>query len=155
MLDDSSRIMKIENMKRILLLIAMSATLLFAGCGNDDAPNVVDPDLVGVWKATTFIVSECENEEDNTSIMNWVCTSFDCLQFAFDEDSRYIGTSIDDSRVRESGGTYSAENGILSIAIVSSTTTTRLVGSYAIDNDILTYDYESNGCNVHIVMKKS
>ena len=126
----------------LVILIAISS------CGSDDPENVVDPALVGVWKAVSLVYSNCEIEEQNSSLTNMVCTTFECIEFTFDDESKYISKTIFDSVVRSVDGTYSASEGRLTITTGTDTNT----GAYSIVNDQLIYTYEANDCDVELTM---
>ncbi len=136
-----------------LLALVMCILVALASCGgSDDTPVfVVDPDLVGVWKANTFIASNCEDEANNQSDTNLVCTSFECIEFTFEDDSDYIGRNIVDSVPTISEGTWSAENGTLTIDVPG---VIPLTGTYTVSNSVLTFNYNLNGCDIQLVMDK-
>lgn len=138
-------------MKKVYVF-ALMALIVISSCGSDDSPevNVVDPALVGVWKAVSIISSNCENEELNSSETNMVCTSFECIQFTFDAESIYIGKTIFDSKSFLVDGTYSASEGILTITSGNEV----LTGNYTVANNQLVYTYEANNCDVELTMNK-
>ena len=129
------------------------ALVAISSCSSDDLPevNLVDPELVGVWKAVSLVISNCENEENNSSETNLVCTTFDCIQYTFDDESAFIGKTIVDDRVSFIDGTYSASEGTLTIRFDANTITS---GTYAISNNQLVYTYEANGCDIEFTMNK-
>jgi Lipocalin-like domain len=138
-------------MKKVYVF-AILVLMAFSGCGSDDSPevNVVDPELVGVWKATSLISSNCENEEQNSIETNMVCVSSDCIEFSFDDNSNFSGRVFFNDVGSNSVGTYSADGGILKI--VSGTEI--LEGAYSISNGQLTFKYEANGCDIELIMNK-
>ena len=139
-------------MRRLCALVVLIAMLILGSCGGDDSPTyVVDPELVGVWKATSFIVSNCDDEENNEANTNLVCTSFNCIQFTFEDDSDYLGMLIEEDFRTDTEGKWSAQNGQLTIRV---TNVNPLKGSYSIDNDVLTYRYTLNGCDIELIMRK-
>jgi hypothetical protein len=138
-------------MKKVYVF-ALMVLIVISGCGSDDTPevNFVDPALVGVWKTVSIIASNCENEENNSSEINMVCTTFECIQFTFDDESIFIGKTVFDSKASEVDGTYSASEGILTI----NSGTEILMGSYTVTNNQLVYTYEANNCDVELTMDK-
>jgi len=138
-------------MKRVygLILVVMMA---MSACGSDDTPAVVevDPEVVGVWKVSSIVATNCEDETNNDSQTNLICTSFNCTQFTFNDDGSYRGLVIVDSSGSEVFGTFTTTNGILTIVSGQETS----MGSYTISNNVLTYEYEVGGCDVQLVMAK-
>lgn len=138
-------------MKKVYVF-ALMALIAISSCGSDDSSEVkvVDPALVGVWKAVSLVYSNCEIEEQNSSLTNMVCTTFECIEFTFDDESKYISKTIFDSVVRSVDGTYSASEGRLTITTGTDTNT----GTYSIVNDQLIYTYEANDCDVELTMNR-
>ena len=133
-----------------IFVVALVALISISSCGSDDPDNIVDPALVGVWKAVSLVYSNCENEEQNSSLTNMVCTTFECIEFTFDDEAKYISKTIFDSSVRSVDGTYSASEGSLTITTGTATS----IGTYSIVNDQLIYTYEENDCDVELTMNR-
>jgi hypothetical protein len=117
---------------RWVLVLAVGAAIALGAGGCSDSDRGGDP-IVGIWRMQTF---NGQPMPDDPMLLSLVIT--------FRDDGTFDRTLIDQGDVLDDGGTWSVDNGVLTIiSDVSGQVTDR--GPYTISGDTLTFTDSETG----------